>query len=152
FEAQYAAENFDDVRAIAAKVGLEALMLGEEAMLLGGNSSALALGTSPTPVLVGSATGGSLPTQTESVIVVALTLDGFLNGSVAGGIQASINRTNADSSSDTFGGGAAQKSANATVALTGPNASLTATVTAVKGAVAYAWFWGLAGSEVLGAI
>jgi hypothetical protein len=151
FEAQYAAQNFDDVRAIAAKVGLESLMLGEEQMLLGGDNS-VALGTAPTPVLAASATGGSLPTQTESVIVVALTLDAFLNGSVAGGIQANVSRTNADASTDSFGGGSSQKSASATVALTGPTASLTATVTAVRGAVAYAWFWGLAGSEVLGAI
>jgi hypothetical protein len=41
--------DFDDIRALAAKTGLEALMLGEEAMILGGCSSAsLALGTTPT--------------------------------------------------------------------------------------------------------
>ena len=152
FEAQYAAENFDDVRAIAAKVGLESLMLGEEQMLLGGNSSAVALGTTPTPALTPSSSGGSLATATYSVICVALTLDGYLNGSVSGGIQAQITRTNADASSDTFGGGSAQKSTNATSAVTGPSGSLAATVTAVKGAVAYAWFWGPAASEVLGAI
>jgi hypothetical protein len=49
FEAQYAGQEFDDIRALAAKTGLEALMLGEEAMILGGCSSAsLALGTTPT--------------------------------------------------------------------------------------------------------
>ena len=31
FEAQYAGQNFDDIRALAAQTGLEALMLGEEA-------------------------------------------------------------------------------------------------------------------------
>ena len=36
FEAQYAGQGFDDVRAVAAKTGLESLMLGEEAMILGG--------------------------------------------------------------------------------------------------------------------
>ena len=62
-------------------------MLGEEAMILGGNGSTL-LGTTPTPTLVASSTGGTLASQTLSVIAVALTLDGVMNGSVAGGIQA----------------------------------------------------------------
>lgn len=154
FEAQYAGQGFDDVRAIAANTGLQSLMLGEEAMILGGNTSN-SLGTTPTPTLVGSTTGGSLAAQTLSVIAVALSLDGYLNGTVAGGIQASITRTNTDSSTDTFGGGAAQKSANSTVVLTGSSSSVTATVgttTGVSGALGYAWFWGAAGSEVLGAI
>ena len=151
FEAQYAGQGFDDIRAVAAKTGLEALMLGEEAMILGGNASA-PLGTTPTPTLVASSTGGSLASQTLSVIAVALTLDGVMNGSVAGGIQASITRTNADGTSDTFGGGAAKPSANATVSITGPDGSVAASISAVKGALGYAWFWGAAGSEVLGAI
>jgi hypothetical protein len=151
FEAQYAGQGFDDIRAVAAKTGLEALMLGEEAMILGGNASS-ALGTTPTPTLVASSTGGALASQTLSVIAVALTLDGVMNGSVAGGIQASITRTNADGTSDTFGGGAAKPSTNATVSVTGPDGSVAASVAAVKGALGYAWFWGAAGSEVLGAI
>lgn len=151
FEATYAAQGFDDVRAIAAKTGLESTMLGEEAMILGGNSS-IALGTTPTPTLAASTSGGgALATLTLSVICVALSLDATINGSVASGIQSSITRTNADGSSDIFGGGAAKKSANATVSVTSPG-NVTATVAAVSGATAYAWFWGLAGSEVLGAI
>lgn len=151
FEAQYAANGFDDVRAQAGLRGLQATMLGEEFTILGGNTS-LNLGTTSTPTLVASGTGGSITTSTQSVICVALSLDGVLNGSVAGGIQANMVRTNADGSSDTHGGGAAQKSANATVSVTGPTGSVTATVTAKTGAFGYAWFWGLAGSEVLGAI
>jgi hypothetical protein len=156
FEAEYAGRGFDDIRAIGAKVGLEATMIGEEGLILGGNTS-MSLGTTPTPTVVGATTGGSLsgsgsPT-TYSVICVALAFDAVLNGSVAGGIQASITRTNADSSTDTFGGGAAQKSANGTgTVASGSTGSLTATVTAVSGACGYAWFWGAAGSEVLGAI
>jgi hypothetical protein len=46
FEAQYAGQEFDDVRAVGAKTGLEALMLGEEAMILGGCAST-PLGTTP---------------------------------------------------------------------------------------------------------
>lgn len=154
FEADYASQGFDDVRAIAAMSLLESVMLQEEPMLLGGNN-AVALGTTPTPTLTPSNTGGVLTNAASpySVIVAALSLDGFINGSVAGGIQASITRTNADASSDTFGGGTARKSAAATATIaSGTTGSIAATVTAVSGAVGYAWFWGAAGSEVLGAI
>ncbi|WP_439398696.1 hypothetical protein ACRQ5Q_15100 [Bradyrhizobium sp. PMVTL-01] len=152
FEAEYAGRGFDDIRAIAAKVGLEATMIGEEALILGGNTS-MALGTTPTPTVAASTTGGSLAAATYSVICVALSFDAMLYGSISGGIQASITRTNADGSSDTFGGGSAQKSGNATgVVASGTTGSLTASVTAVTGACGYAWFWGAAGAEVLGAI
>lgn len=151
FEAQYAGENFEDIRALASKVGLQALMLGEEILLLGGNGT-LALGTTPTPSTSASTTGGTMTATTKSVIVVALTLEGFLNSSVTSGIPTSVTRTNADGSTDTFGGGSAQKSAAASQATTGTTGSITATVTAVKGAVAYAWYWGASGSETLGAI
>ena len=151
FEAQYAGQGFDDVRAIAAKTGLEALMLGEEAMILGGCTST-ALGTTPTPTLATLATGGTLAAQTWSVICAAMTLDGLMNGSIAGGVQGQITRSNADRTSDTFGGGVAAKSANATITTTGATSSITASVMPVIGALGYAWFWGPAGSEVLGAI
>ncbi|MGH6843259.1 MAG: hypothetical protein ACRECU_00750, partial [Methylocella sp.] len=151
FEAQYAGQEFDDVRAIGAKTGLEALMLGEEAMILGGSTST-PLGTTPTPTLTGPPTGGTLAAQTWSVICAALTLDGLMNGSIVGGVQGSITRTNADLSVDTFGGGVARKSANSTVVTTGTTSSITGSVTPVSGALGYAWFWGAAGSELLGAI
>ncbi len=151
FEAVYAGQGFDDLRALAAQTLLESLMLQEEQIILGGDNS-LALGTTPTPSLTASSSGGSLASQTLSVICVALTLDGFLNSSLAGGVPAQITRTNADNSTDTFGGGSGQKSANATVAVTGPTGSVSASVAVVRGAVGYAWFWGAAGSEVLGAI
>jgi hypothetical protein len=154
FEAQYAGMGFDDVKAIGAKIGLEACMLGEELLILGGNTS-VPLGTTPTPTLVPSTAGGTLTAAGSpySVICVALTLDGVVNGSVAGGIQGAITRSNADGSSDTFGGGAAGKSANATATISsGTTGSIAATVAAVPGAMGYAWFWGAAGSEVLGAI
>jgi hypothetical protein len=151
FEAEYAGVGFDDVRAQAGLRGLQATMIGEEALILGGNNS-LPLGQTPTPTLTASATGGSLASGTLSVIVVALSLDGFINGSVLNGVQSQITRTNADGSSDIFGGGAAQKSANATIAVTGPSGQVAAVVATVRGALGYAWFWGAAGSEVLGAI
>ncbi len=151
FEAQFAGQEFDDVRAIGAKTGLEALMIGEEAMILGGCSSG-PLGATPTPSLVASTSGGTLAAQTWSVICTALTLDALMNGSIAGGVQGQITRTNADGSSDTFGGGVAKASANATVPTTGPTGSISASVAPVRGALGYAWFWGAAGAETLGAI
>ena len=154
FEAQYAGMGFDDVKAIGAKIGLEACMLGEEILILGGNTS-VALGTTPTPLLAPSTSGGSLTAAASpySVICVALSLDAVVNGSVSAGIQGAITRSNADGSSDTFGGGAAGKSANATTSISsGTSGSIAATVAPVTGALGYAWFWGAAGSEVLGAI
>jgi hypothetical protein len=152
FEADYAANGFDDVKALAAKQLLESVMIQEEQLILGGNNS-LALGTAGTPTLVGSATGGALAAGTYSVIVVALTLQGFLSSSVAGGVVGQVTRTNTDGSSDTFGGGSSQKSAAASSgALTGSTSSIAATTAVKNGAVAYAWYWGVAGSETLGAI
>jgi hypothetical protein len=151
FEAQYAGQEFDDVRAVAAKTGLEGLMLGEEAMILGGNTS-VPLGATSTPTLSAHTTGGTLTPQTWSVISAAMTVDGLMNGSIVGGIQGSITRTNADGTSDTFGGGVGKLSHNATVVTTGTTGSIAATVETVPGAVGYAWFWGPTGTEVLGAI
>lgn len=152
FEAQYAGRGFDDIRAIAAKVGLQALMLGEELLLLGGNGT-VPLGTTPTPSLTASTTNGTMTATTKHVVCVALTLEGFVNSSIAAGIPTSVTRTNADGSVDTFGGGSAQKSASASVATSGTTGSITATVAAVRGAVAYAWYWGAsAATATLGAI
>jgi hypothetical protein len=151
FEAQYAGMGFDDVRAIAAKTLLEATMIGEELLILGGCSS-VSIGQGGTPTLTGSSTGGTLAAQTWSVIVAPLTLDGYINGSVTGGVQGQIVRTNADGSSDTFGGGTGKLSASATVTTSGATSSIAATTTTTSGALGYAWFWGAAGSELLGAI
>ena len=151
FEADYAALNFDDARARASQSLLNSLMIQEEQLILGGNSS-LALGTTPTPTLAASASGGSLGTVTLSVICVALSHVAWRYGSVSGGLMTTATRTNADGTTDTVNSGLAQKSANATVSVTGPTGSVTATVTPVNGAVGYAWFWGTAGNETLGAI
>jgi hypothetical protein len=152
FEADYAAQNFDDVKALAAKQLLESVMIQEEQIILGGNSS-LALGTTGTPAITGAGTGGALPAATYDVICVGLTLQGYLSASVAGGIAGQITRSNTDGSTDVFGGGCAQKSAaSATYAATGTTSSIAASVATMTGAVAYAWYWGTVGNELLGAI
>lgn len=159
FEADYAGRSFDDVKALAVMGLLDSLMIGEEIVILGGNTS-LSLGTTPQPTATGSASGGSLATAAAfSIICVALSPAAYYasGGSVIGTapIRASVSRVSADGgTTDTYGGGAAQKSPNRTVAVpTGAAGSITASVTPVNGAVAYAWFWAAtAGSEILGAI
>jgi hypothetical protein len=137
---------------IAMLTGLQALMIRSEKMAIGGNST-LALGTTPTPTVTdGAATGGTVTTVTTlSVIVIALTNDGYLRASVTGGVPAAISRQNMDGSTANFGGGSARKSAAGTTSITASHTYL-ATVAPVSGAVAYAWYWGAAGSETLGAI
>ena len=153
FEADYAAENFQDVKATAALNTLRATMIQEEFLILAGNTSTN-LGTTGTPTLSASASGGTLPTSTASVIVVALTADGLRRSSLANGVPAgAIARTNADGSSDNINPGVAQKSANATVAVTGATGSVSASVAAIAGAAGYAWYIGNgAGNERLAAI
>jgi hypothetical protein len=147
FEAQYAGQKFDDIRALAGLTGLQALMLQEEAIILGGNGGGQPLGTTPTPTTADVVSGGSLSDGTYQVACVALTLEGYNNATVAGGIPTSVVRNNADGSQDTYGGGSAQKSAAAATVVNGGGAaqSITATVTAVRGAVAYAWYLSAAG-------
>lgn len=158
FEAEYAGVGFQAVKATAVLGLLQSYMIGEEQLILGGNRSHN-LGTTPTPTVTALATGTG--TVTNNVIVrvicVALTNEGFYRSTVAGGVEASITRQNQDVTSDTFGGGAAQKSAAGT-ATTG-NSPATATyaveavVTPVRGAVAYAWYAGVgAGNERLHSI
>lgn len=155
FESDYAGRTFDDVKALAVAALLESVMVGEEIQILGGNTS-LALGTTPTPTTATATTGGTLAAQTWSVICVALTQAGYYatGGNVVGTapVRGAVTRTNADSTSDTYGGGSAQKSAAASQVTTGATSTISATVANVSGAVAYAWFWGTAGSEKLGAI
>ena len=156
FEAEEASLPGTDNRALAILTTLQSLMQSEELVLLGGNGD-LALGPTPTPTLADQLTGGALAANTAfAVVCVALTLEGYLAASLPGGIQLNITRNNADGSTDTYGGGAAQASAPASITTANDgNAThgLKASVAPVNGAMAYAWFWGpAAGPQLLGAI
>jgi hypothetical protein len=164
FEADFAALGFEDLKARAVVGLLRSLMIGEEFTDIGGNQS-IALGTTPTPTLAGSTTGGTLAAQTWSVICVALTHKGYYdlaganNGSAGqtflattATVKQTVSRTNADGTTTNVSGYSAQESAAATVVTTGATSSIGASVTAVNGAVGYAWFWGASGSERLGAV
>lgn len=154
-EAELASQGFDDVKARAAQGLLNAMMIQEEKVILGGNGS-LALGTTPTPTVSDVTTGGSLAFNTAySVICVALSMDGLSNASLAFGVQGLVSRTNADGSTDQYGGGAARQSAAGTVTTANDSNNthkIRASVTAVRGAFGYAWYVGTAGSERLEAI
>lgn len=155
FEADMSAEGFDDVKARAVQGTLSSVMIGEERIMLGGNGQA-PLGTTPTPSLSTATTGGTIPNAAaNSVICVALTMQGFRASSVsAAGVPGLVTRNNADGTQITYGGGSAQQSVAASIATTGSNAStISATVTPVRQAFAYAWFLGnAAGAERIAAI
>lgn len=152
FEATTAGRGFEDLRATAAVRLLQKIRMKEENALLGGNTS-LALGVTPTPTGAGSNSGGSLASNTYNVYCVALTQEGYKNSSVAGGVATSQTITGADSLTYTLSGGSANKSAAlSSGAITGPNGSISASVTPVVGAVAYAWYCGTAGNETINAI
>jgi hypothetical protein len=62
--------------------------------------------------------GATLPALTYSVIVVALTGEGYQNSSLAGGVATSKTVTGADGLTFTLNGGSSQKSAAASQAVT----------------------------------
>jgi hypothetical protein len=153
FEADYAGQGFDDVRARAVEGLLNSLMIAEELQLLGGNSS-LSIGKpSAAPTLTASASGGSLSaavlTGGLSVIVVPLTAHGLTRASVGTGIIQTFDKTNADGSEDTINGGCGIKSDAATVSVTGSSASVAVSIPPVRGAFGYAFFAGAPGTERL---
>lgn len=152
FEAESGARGFEDIRATAAVRLLQQTMIKEEKGMLAGNAS-LTLAQPTAPTLAASGTTGTLPAATYSVIVAALTLEGYLaiGGSSATQLITSKTVTGADGNTYTLNGGVSRKSANATLAVT-LGQILSATTPVVNGAVAYAWFVGTAGAETLQAI
>ncbi len=164
-QAYLAAVTFEDLMALAATTTLQGTMEGEEHLDIGGNSSLL-LGTTPTPTQGATAsTGGFLSNATDSVIVVALTYLGMENstpptntaGVLSGGAVAlPYTRSNLDGSTDLIQGFSGVQSAALSVTLSGGTATqvINAAVTAVRGAVGYAWYMqsGGTGSERLVAI
>ncbi len=150
FEAEAAAQGLEDENSMVTLRLLQKMMRKEEIGLLAGNAS-LMLGTPSNPTLSASGTGATLPAATYSVIVVALTLEGWKNASLSSGIATTKTITGADGKTFVLSGGSSNKSSNVTQAVT-LGQSLFATVAALQGAVAYAWFVGAAGNETLQAI
>jgi hypothetical protein len=159
FGADLAAQGFDDLKALSVRNLLWAVMIQEEIYTLGGVGTQALVTVTPTPSLAAAAagSGGLTSTHTYSVRCVALSLDGYMRSTVAGGLPGQITFTTADGTSgQTYNAGCCKVSAAATLAATSTGI-INASVTTVAGAVAYAWYWadssGLtAGGEVLGAI
>ncbi len=156
FEAQYAGQTFEDMKGLAVLTNLQSMMVGEEKLILGGNTSII-LGTTATPTTSTSTTGGVIASGVNVVVsVVYLTDEGLEGSSVSGGVIQGFTRTNADGSTTTSGYGAAIVSAAATQATAGGGStnSVSAVVATKPGAVAYAWYWGATAgaAQKLGAI
>ena len=147
FPAQQMGLGFEDNIGLAQISLLNALLNDEERAILFGNSGSsgngFQLGAGPTPTVVASATGGSTALQSKTVTVycVALTGWGVLMCSLTG-VKLPFVRQNADGSTDVINGGTSALSVSGNSgALAGSGSpSATATVTAVAGALGYAWF------------
>ena len=164
FEGDFASKEFADVKALAVSQLLQAMMIQEERLDLGGNTT-YKLGKTPTPV-VAQSTGGSIPASTAvSVICIALAPQAYLdvaghNNGIIGQrfdpttaeVPGQIVRNNADGTKDTFGGGSAQQSDPTAITTSGAGGALNVTVDPVRGAWGYAWFAGTAGNERLCAV
>lgn len=150
-EANYAAVNLEDIRATTAQRLLYASMIQEELAFLGANNS-VALGTPTAPTTATATTGGTIAAATYNVIVVALTLQGYGVSSVAGGVATSVTVTSADGSTFAVKQGSSQKSSATAQATTGSTSTLSASTPVIPGAVAYAWYVGTSGNEILQAI
>lgn len=147
FQAEAAAEGFEDENAMVTFRLLQKMMMKEEVAILGGNRT-LSLTTPTTPTLSASGSGATLGTATYSVIVVALTLEGTVNSNLTDGVATSKLITGMDGQTFTLNGGSSNKSAAGSQAIT-LGQTLFCSTPVVNGAVAYAWYVGLAGAEKL---
>ncbi len=162
FTAQWAGEGYTDNLADEHFRNLARLRLQEEMMTLWGNSGTatgnlgFALGQPPTPTraLVTPAATSALGNGANvCVAVVAITGMGLNPGgqggynappTVAGGLTTFTTRANADGTSMNVAGGISQISNVSANLITNATAqTVKASIAAQKGAVAYAWFWGV---------
>jgi len=138
FEAISAGRTFEDVQAMMAFRLLQKMMLKEEMAILAGNAT-LSLGMPSAPTLSASGSGATLAAATYFVKVVALTLEGYQNSSVLGGVATSKIVPGADGKTFTLKGGSSNISPEASVAVA-LGQTLFCSVTPIQGAVAYAWY------------
>lgn len=145
FEAKYGMRGYLDPEVAARLDTLESLINSEERVILGGNQS-IAFGVAPTPAGTIVATGGALTAQSWRAYVVALTYEGILGSSVAGGVATTYNRTNADGSVDAIKAGSSNKSLESAAVVSAGVESILWACTSVPGAAGYAWYVGLTGA------
>ncbi len=165
FQADWAAEGFDDIKARAVTNLLWALMIQEEQVDLWGNTS-LAMNGTYNPTLSQSDTGGTLLDSTAYVVkCVPLTLAGYqqvagLNNGITGQtldpttatISSTFTITPANGAATFTRNGGVGKPGTATQSTSGSGGnkhSILASVAVVPGAAAYAWYVGTSGAEKL---
>jgi hypothetical protein len=149
FESKSATRGFDDVLASETQRVLVGLMEQEEKMIVAGRGvTAL---PAPTGLAAAASAGGALAAGNYSLIVRALTAKGAEFSSVSLGVTLPAPKPGADGTVMNRSGYAGT---SATLAVNGItlNQKVTASVEAVSGAAAYAWFFGAAGSERLVAV
>jgi hypothetical protein len=163
-QAWRAAVNFQDLRATARLNLLKAVRLWEDGLHLGGNGTAVALGTPTAPTVADDASSGSLSGSTAyDVAVVALTLEALMNigGMTALGaavaatkILQTVARANAGpyGGTTTYNGGTSIPSSITSHTTASGKTAVNAYTPVVPGAVAYAWFIGTTGNATLAAI
>lgn len=152
FEAEAAAEGFEDENAMVTFRLLQKMMRKEEMGILGGNRTMTLSPPAKPTVSAGATSTGTLGNGTYVVYCVALTLEGWKNSSLSGGVATSKVITGADGKVFTLYGGSSNKSVASDGQAITLGQTLIATVTPIQGAVGYAWFVGTAGSETLQAI
>ena len=158
FEAQWSSKNFDDAKARAVEGLLQATMIQEEGIILGGNATIRygSSGVCPTPtVTLNTDSTSSVTSGTLLVKCVALgwhgywALAGMNNGTVGSSLGLTLDpgdysvftKTNVDGTSDTYPGNiGAISSASSGVTIDGSHKSAACSVTATAGAFGYAWY------------
>lgn len=141
FEAEEAAEGFDNLPSQDAIQLLSAFRIGESKVAAYGNATN-ALGTANTPSGTATGTGATLPAGTYVIRVVALSYEGLMFASIANGVQTTFTRNNNDGSTTTVAGGSGIASAASAGVTNTLGQSIVATVAPTTNAYAYAWYIG----------
>ena len=157
WEAQYAAEGFEDIRSLAAINQLKAVMIREEKMILLGNTSVALTQVGTVAKSLADAGGSLSDSQTIYIVVVGLTGEAWAASSLTSGCPTGGSLTLASGKVETRVSGTSQPSAEVSQA-TGSGGAGNAHQISISwpylnGAVAYAVYTGTAtGQERLAAI
>ena len=146
WEARYASQNFEDVRATAMQLAVYDLQQKEEWQLIGGMQTQ-GLGQCGT-VTPSNTAAGTVAAGTYHIQVVPLTLFGYKNiGPAATAITPqTTSRSNTDGTTDTINMGYGIASTDVSQVMGDSVHALTATWPSTPGAVGYAVYAGLVGA------
>lgn len=160
WQAQYAAEGFDDLLSLATTTLLQGTMEREERIQLGGNAITK-IGATGTITAVPSNTGGNLAAAALFVGCAALTYEGVVTSSTAAQIAAGnavvtipYTRTNADGTTSPISGffGTPSTAVAASITSSSTVGKISASVPAKPNAWGYAWYVGTVGALKLHSI